>query len=361
MKARAVAPSLVPTSLPPPASRVLHSPGHPLDSATRAFFQPRFGHDFARVRVHADDEAARSARASGALAYTVGNHIVFGHGQYAPETPAGKRLLAHELTHTLQQLASTAMQAQMSRGQPNGGPDERNADATADAVMANRSPPPLTPALSTFQRQADPHLSKVAVHLTPPETADLEWQGTAPADAPGTDHFKVSTGKGYADDGDPAGTCLRTCCSDAATQCAPPWNQPGKTGACCTYVGANFWTGASLPEHNGWKWWTPIQPYYGARGIALHQHDQVTGQAIGHGCVRMDEGNAKRIHDFSRGRQTKVTIDGRAAPVDCEDARKCGASKPSLEGARGALEQPASPARVAANAPVVAGLEGAMS
>ncbi|HKB38216.1 MAG TPA: DUF4157 domain-containing protein, partial [Gemmataceae bacterium] len=77
--------------------------GQALDTVTRAFFEPRFGHDLSQVRVHTGANAAKSARAVNALAYTVGRDVVFGAGQYAPQTGAGRKLLAHELTHTLQQ------------------------------------------------------------------------------------------------------------------------------------------------------------------------------------------------------------------------------------------------------------------
>ena len=77
--------------------------GRPLDVATRAFFEPRFGHNFSEVRVHTSDRAAESASAVEALSYTVGQDVVFAHGQYAPETSGGRKLLAHELTHVLQQ------------------------------------------------------------------------------------------------------------------------------------------------------------------------------------------------------------------------------------------------------------------
>ena len=79
------------------------SSGRPLDSATRAFFEPRFGTDFSHVRVHTDSRAAESARSVNALAYTVGRDVVFGAGQYAPGSSEGKRLMAHELTHVVQQ------------------------------------------------------------------------------------------------------------------------------------------------------------------------------------------------------------------------------------------------------------------
>jgi len=82
---------------------VLGSPGHPLDSSSRAFMEPRFGHDFSGVRVHTDTRAAESARAVNALAYTVGRDVVFDFGQYAPNAVAGKKLLAHELSHVVQQ------------------------------------------------------------------------------------------------------------------------------------------------------------------------------------------------------------------------------------------------------------------
>jgi len=88
---------------PPLVHDVLRTPGQPLDAATRGFMEPRFGHDFSRVRVHSDARAAESAQVVNALAYTVGRDVVFGAGQYAPGTPAGRDLLAHELTHVIQQ------------------------------------------------------------------------------------------------------------------------------------------------------------------------------------------------------------------------------------------------------------------
>jgi hypothetical protein len=81
---------------------VLRSPGHPLDSATRDFFEPRFGRDFSHVCIHTSPEAASSARAINAHAYALGPHIAFAPGQYSPGTTSGRALLAHELTHTLQ-------------------------------------------------------------------------------------------------------------------------------------------------------------------------------------------------------------------------------------------------------------------
>src|SRR6266566_8361148 len=97
---------------------VLSSPGRPLDAGTRAFMEPRFGHDFSNVRVHTDARAAESARAVNALAYTVGRDVVFGRGQYMPGTSEGKRLMAHELTHVVQQKGVTAFQGKLALGSP---------------------------------------------------------------------------------------------------------------------------------------------------------------------------------------------------------------------------------------------------
>ena len=84
-------------------------PGQPLTRATRTFFEPRFGDDFSQVRVHTGARAAASAQAVHARAYAIGNDVVFGQGQYSPETPAGRYLLAHELTHVVQQNGSSEM------------------------------------------------------------------------------------------------------------------------------------------------------------------------------------------------------------------------------------------------------------
>lgn len=88
---------------PPIVNDVLGSAGSPLDTDTRRYMEPRFAHDFSGVRVHTDTRAAESANAVNALAYTVGDSMVFGANRYRPGTMEGKRLLAHELAHVVQQ------------------------------------------------------------------------------------------------------------------------------------------------------------------------------------------------------------------------------------------------------------------
>jgi hypothetical protein len=81
----------------------LRSGGQPLPESVRAFYEPRFEHDFRGVRVHTDAKAAEAAKGVNAKAFTVGKDVVFGSGQYAPRISEGRRLLAHELTHVVQQ------------------------------------------------------------------------------------------------------------------------------------------------------------------------------------------------------------------------------------------------------------------
>jgi len=88
---------------PPVVHDVLRSSGEPLDAGVRAYFEPRFGRGFGDVRVHTDGRAAESARAVDAVAYTVGSNLVFGAGAYRPDSAQGRRLIAHELTHVVQQ------------------------------------------------------------------------------------------------------------------------------------------------------------------------------------------------------------------------------------------------------------------
>ncbi|MGH8480722.1 MAG: DUF4157 domain-containing protein [Gammaproteobacteria bacterium] len=97
---------------------VLRSSGQPLDPAVRTFFEPRFGHDFSRVRVHLGSRADESARAVQARAYTVGRDLAFARGQYNPASVEGKRLLAHELTHVLQQAGANRLRDDSGKCDP---------------------------------------------------------------------------------------------------------------------------------------------------------------------------------------------------------------------------------------------------
>jgi hypothetical protein len=119
--------------------RVLASPGESLDTETRGYFEPRFGHDFGRVRVHADSEAGASARSVNAWAYTVGSDLVFGHGRFAPSSAGGRRLIAHELAHVVQQDGAEGMDGGGAMGVSHA-VQEREADQAASRVLGGQMP-----------------------------------------------------------------------------------------------------------------------------------------------------------------------------------------------------------------------------
>jgi len=106
------------SNVPPIVHEVLRSPGQPLDAVTRKFFEPRFDYDFSMVRVHNDAKATASAQAVNAKAYTVGRHIVFADAHSLTDKREGRRLLAHELTHLLQQNSekTIGMQSVLTTG-----------------------------------------------------------------------------------------------------------------------------------------------------------------------------------------------------------------------------------------------------
>src|SRR5260370_1408894 len=150
------------TRVPPIVHEVLRSPGQALDASTRAFMEPRLGHDFSRVRVHTDANAAESAASVNALAYAVGDNLVFGRGQYASRTYEGRKLIAHELTHVVQQTLGTASSAGDLRIGDTNTSQERAADNASSNIMREAHEPssmynaPMAAGGSVVQRQPAP-------------------------------------------------------------------------------------------------------------------------------------------------------------------------------------------------------------
>ena len=163
------------TGIPPTVHEVLRSPGQSLDAATRAVMEPRFGQDFSHVRLHTDARAAESAQAVNARAFTVGRHMVFAPGTYAPSTPDGQRLLAHELTHTLQQRnAHDAVSARLRITAPNDS-HEAEADSVARGVSRDVAP----------EQSADAARAAAPVSVTPTGAQiarQWDWSGDTPED-----------------------------------------------------------------------------------------------------------------------------------------------------------------------------------
>jgi hypothetical protein len=127
------------TAVPQTVYDVLRQTGRPLEPGIRNFMESQFVRDFSRVRVHTDPEAEASARLVNAHAYTVGPHVVFGAGSYAPHTERGARLLAHELTHVVQQPGTSSAHSPLAVTCASD-PTEREADTTAERVLRGRGP-----------------------------------------------------------------------------------------------------------------------------------------------------------------------------------------------------------------------------
>lgn len=168
----------------------LSSSGQALSAKDRQFFEPRFGQDFSNVRIHTDTGAARSAQSINALAYTTGNHIVFNTGQYSPESDKGKKLIAHELTHVVQQGSSVATKRIQRMGDPSKIPpmacDVANS-SPGSSVLSARFPlssSDLTPAqrkdiaalVASWQASGAADILRVDGYASNPGTDELNWQ-----------------------------------------------------------------------------------------------------------------------------------------------------------------------------------------
>lgn len=125
--------ALVRRAAPTTVREVLNSPGVPLDGSTRALMEAHFGHSLSAVRIHDDEYSGRSARAVNAAAYTFGAHVVFGAGSFRPGSEEGRRLIAHELAHVLQQASPVPPPGQILVGRSDD-PAEREAEAAARAL-----------------------------------------------------------------------------------------------------------------------------------------------------------------------------------------------------------------------------------
>lgn len=204
--------------VPPSVQEVLRTDARPLDGAVRTALEPRFGHDFSRVRVHSGVAAAESARAVGARAFTVGSDIVLGEG-------ADTRVLAHELAHVVQQSSGIL-------GSFISSPDdatEREADAAARSVAAGTPMPAL--------RSATLHVARVPI--TPRRSSDVDPTRALPARAPVAPRgpLDVDPRRGLPARGPNPGDCLTPICS--AVQ-STPLNIPA------LHQAVNHWRDASI-------------------------------------------------------------------------------------------------------------------
>lgn len=245
---------------------IISSDGSPLEQTLQQDMGQRFGHDFADVRIHADANAAKSAQDLQAKAYTVGQEIVFGAGQFSPSTHAGRHLLAHELTHVVQQRT----------------------DASS-ATSLQRQP-------STTTTSRPPHITQIVVDQNTPQ------QVTATFSDGHSESDTCSTGKGHCCFDDDAGTVEGGACSAARSI---------QVGNNCTPIG-DFTVTAQVPVTSGGvRLWTQ---FHNAKSVALHEYSPVDGTPLSHGCVRMNTAMAQTIYDGTRVGLTRVRVQGLARP-----------------------------------------------
>jgi hypothetical protein len=161
--------------------KTLQSPGEPLDESVRSPLESSLGQDFSGVRIHTDAHAAASAEAVSARAYTVGNQIAFAAGEYDPHSVEGRKLLAHELTHVVQQSGDqTAGAAENLRVSESADPAETEAHSVSDRVAAGETAQHSVAADGVLARDRDKSESKPEVKS--PETMLLIGPEANPAE-----------------------------------------------------------------------------------------------------------------------------------------------------------------------------------
>jgi hypothetical protein len=296
--------------VPPIVHEVLRSSGQPLDAATRSFMEVRFGYDFSQVRVHTDAQAAESARAVNALAYTVGEDVVFGPDGFRPDTSAGQKLLAHELTHVLQQNSELrTMSAGVNTVDPDPGA-EAEARLAGDAMNSEGSIRPAALSRPVLQRapagggtsaaKTPPHITQIVVNQNTKQNVTATFSdGSVKSD-------ECSTGKGHCCFDATAGTAVGGACSEARSV---------QKDNNCTPVG-DFIVTTKIPKTGGGiEFWTQ---FHDLKQVALHKYSPVDGTPLSHGCVRLHEPMAKAIFAGAREGRTRVKVKGLAKPK-CED------------------------------------------
>src|SRR5438094_2299145 len=158
--------------------------GSALDRETRGFMESRLGADFSDVRVHTDAKASESARSVQAHAYTVGTDVVFQSGQYTPESDSGKKMLAHELTHVVQQRSGPVAGTPAPGGIKISHPSdtfEQAAESSADRAMSSQGPAtqsPATPAPASVQREGEEEEELQGAFVQREGDEEEELQGT---------------------------------------------------------------------------------------------------------------------------------------------------------------------------------------
>lgn len=278
----------VEAAVPPIVQEVLSSPGRPLETNTRAFMESRFGHDFSRVRVHTDARAAESARAVNALAYTVGRDVVFGAGRYEPETQTGRSLLAHELTHVVQQSGVGAGSESLTIGSATDA-YEQEAAQVASRLMWEQAG--ARRAIPVVQRAVNPIMMRSQIFASTMEICHRLLESRVFRVSQGG--IRVTANASYERRGEPA-------CSDANYQMT--LNKKGVLldrgyGTCDFPQGMPYgrqWTDLPSGEYSLTIWTNNTNPYCCLTGeIEVEQDSGLQGPS----CTKAPPGPLEMLHD----------------------------------------------------------------
>jgi hypothetical protein len=282
--------SVAARSAPASVDRALAGTACLLEPGLQRDMSQRFGHDFAQVQVHCGHAAEQSAREIGADAYTVGQHVVFGAGQFAPESRSGRRLLAHELAHVVQQSgaselratggAAPVLQAQSSKKST---PRKQKPKVAMICGRASRK----VPGNSITQINLDVGANTLTIDWVDPKKAPPLSAGT----------HAISPG---------AGRCCVDCNDDTVSQ---------TPNSLCTPKGSNWpvdHTGCVLSGHPSAK--NPT--YFQRGGVAIHSGN-VSAPPQSHGCARTTPAISELIHDNVVPRVTQIASSGTWAGTTC--------------------------------------------
>jgi hypothetical protein len=285
--------------------------GQPLSKAVRNYFEPRFGHDFSQVRVHTDSKAADAAKSVNAKAFTKDRDVVFGTGQYAAETMEGKRLLAHELTHVVQQSIGTGGKAKGSRQ------DHSQIVQCQGGKKRSKSGSLLT----------SPMIKQINVNVRTPQTVSVVWDWPGSKRLPKKLARRSQWGGGFLSAlGIPgfftcstgAGICSKNCndtkiSQEKDTMCTPK-------GGC--WVVEPKWTHRKSPSKL--NYFVGFQ----RQTIGLHSNIHkgktltVDGTPHSHGCVRLSHLIAQMIYENIWPGYTKVCVSGNWSGQTCWRGKK---------------------------------------
>jgi hypothetical protein len=319
--------------------------GQPLAPATQALFAPRFGFDFSGVRVHTDGSAALSARDVRAKAYTVGRHVVFNSGQYSPQTLTGMRLLAHELTHVVQQAGGRLPEIAQREPDDSEPVEASDVDESTLAVEEDDAADGDSPVMGTSAAVADAdeeslqtmHDDAQAVLRRAGE--ETESKPAKPAAATidkievdqasqkmtvtysdgTTESHAVSTGRGRPNTPDDP------CKTQKELNCTP-------NGSFTVSSRGNGDTKNQAGDAMSW-----YVGFVDARGIGIHDSQPVPGIPHSHGCVRVgdtpaDDAFAKKINARVVPGKTKVVVSGKAPTKPWTKAQPKPKAKPVKKG-----------------------------